>query len=231
MSDGTDCTDGRGGGESVRKVNRRKGSVHMIVGPMFSGKTSELIRKITRYQHAGKRCVVIKYAEDVRYDAQRVCTHNMLKHEALCALNLADVVSTVDAAHYDVIGIDEAQFFHQEDLTQFVMAMANQGCTVIVAGLDAAYDMSPFMSMCMLMPLSESVTKLTAVCARCGRDASFTKRMVDSAELKLIGGSSMYKPVCRNCYYRVSKRGERDGECERACGCECECECGCERPK
>lgn len=179
---------------------RKCGNVQLIVGPMFSGKTSEMIRRIVRYRYAKKKCVIIKYADDVRYDVDRVCTHDMVAHEALKCMELRHIAARVHADAYDVVGVDEAQFYEGDDLHEFCTSNALAGRIVVVAGLDATYDLKPFSSVCNLIPVCEQVTKLTAVCSDCGRDACFSQRLVKDTHVKLIGGSDVYKPVCRFCY-------------------------------
>lgn len=183
---------------SAAATNR--GCVHLIIGPMFSGKTSELIRRVQRHRQARRRCLVIKYAEDTRYDARAVCTHDMRTYKAIPGLRLMDFFDQIVSEGVDVVGVDEAQFFEQDDLHTFVTTLADLGKIVVVAGLDARFDKAPFESICTLVSACEWVTKLTAVCSECGGDASFTKRIGDCAEVKLIGGSEVYKPVCRRCY-------------------------------
>ncbi|KAK0400142.1 hypothetical protein QR680_003375 [Steinernema hermaphroditum] len=153
------CGDGRGG-------------IHMIVGPMFSGKSTELFRQLNRYELAGKKTVLVKYAKDNRYDSEMASTHDAKKMKALKALRLSDVINTIQ--QYQVIGVDEGQFF--DDIVTISEALANMGKTVIIAALDGDFRREPFPTIARLYSLSEKVDKLTAVCRQCSYFASFTTR-------------------------------------------------------
>jgi thymidine kinase len=205
LKDGTDNV-------SLCKPNvtdvRYKGQIQIIMGPMFSGKTTELMRRLKRYQIANQECLVIKYAKDSRYDAEaELTTHDMQKIEAVPTLILTDLRNR--AANYSVIGIDEGQFF--PDIVAFAETMANDGKVVIVAALDGNFRRKFFGNFLHLIPLAESVTKLTAVCVMCNEEASFTKlkkEMESKFETgntnkyveELIGGADKYMAVCRRCY-------------------------------
>ncbi len=175
------------------------GFIHLIIGPMFSGKTSMLIRLIERYDIAKKKVLMIKYEKDTRYSNQcRVITHNQLTYQACTVVTLNNVLLW---NNYDVIGIDEGQFF--SDVVKYVEGWANSGKIVIVAGLDATFERKPFTNMIQLIPKAETVTKLTAVCMDCFSEASFTKRISDEKEVQVIGGEDKYKAVCRKCYFKL----------------------------
>uniref|UniRef100_F7DNI2 Thymidine kinase n=1 Tax=Ornithorhynchus anatinus TaxID=9258 RepID=F7DNI2_ORNAN len=152
--------------------SKTRGQIQVILGPMFSGKSTELMRRVRRFQIAQYKCLVIKYAKDVRY-GHSFSTHDRNTMEALPACVLRDV--TQDALGVAVIGIDEGQFF--PDTVEFSEAMANAGKTVIVAALDGTFQRKAFGTILNLVPLAESVVKLTAVCMECFRDASYTKRL------------------------------------------------------
>lgn len=171
-------------------------SLNLIIGPMFSGKTTELFRLVRRYILAGKRAVIVKYAKDNRYDSVMACTHDLCKMEALSAIRISDVYDKL--LDFDVVGIDEAQFF--DDILPHVDNLANLGKTVIIAALDGDYQKKPFLPIVPLFALSEKIVKVNAVCRTCGRDAAFTIRTTTSRELEVIGGEEMYRAVCRSCY-------------------------------
>eukprot|EP00743_Colponemidia_sp_Colp-15_P008148 GILK01008837.1.p1 GENE.GILK01008837.1~~GILK01008837.1.p1 ORF type:complete len:250 (+),score=42.40 GILK01008837.1:28-777(+) len=174
------------------------GHIELIFGPMFSGKTTELIRRIRRYNHAKKKCLIIKSAKDLRYgDDEAAYTHDKEKMKAIPAVRLFDIEHT--AKEYNCIGIDEGQFF--PDVVEFAEQFANQGKTVVVAALDATFERKPFGSVLQLIPLAESVTKLTSVCMICNGEASFTKRTTSDKQVELIGGSDVYMSVCRSCFH------------------------------
>eukprot|EP01133_Synstelium_polycarpum_P010777 gene10777-12556_t len=173
------------------------GHIEVIFGPMFSGKSTELLRRIRRYTIAHKKCLVVKYQADTRYSVNNMSTHDKQMWEATPCESL----SGIDASEYDIIGIDEGQFF--PDLVSFAETMANQGKTVIIAALDGDFRRKPFGNVLELVPLAETVTKLKAVCMICYQDAAFSKRIVSSTQLQLIGGAESYISVCRKCYPTV----------------------------
>ncbi|AMB18394.1 M061R [Myxoma virus] len=172
------------------------GQIHLIIGPMFAGKSTELIRLVKRYQIARYKCLVVKYEKDVRY-GNDVRTHDNTCISAVPTASLDDVESISE--HVEVIGIDEGQFF--PNIVSFCERMANAGKVLIVAALDGTFQRKPFTNICELIPLAENVTKLNAVCMYCYKDASFSKRLGNETEIEIIGGSDKYKSVCRKCYF------------------------------
>ena len=139
------------------------GQIQIIVGPMFSGKSTELIRRLKRYQIARYECLIVKYAKDLRYDSESIATHDQQTLKAVSTNNLEDLKVNFD--DYDVIGIDEGQFF--PDLVNFCEKMANAGKAVIVAALDGTFQRKGFPTVMELIPLAEHVVKLNAVCMVC----------------------------------------------------------------
>lgn len=174
----------------------KKGQIQVVFGPMFSGKSTELIRRLKRYQLANHECLIIKYANDVRYDESGIATHDRVVLPAISSLELESLSSR--AVNYSVIGIDEGQFF--PDIVEFCEKMANDGKIVIVAALDGTYQKKGFGNILNLVPLAESVIKLTAVCMICYNEASYTKRRGQEKEVELIGGKDKYLAVCRSCF-------------------------------
>lgn len=179
-----------------------RGRIQLILGPMFSGKTTELIRRLKRFQFAKHKCLIIKYHRDQRYtEKNEITTHDHQKMAAAACVKLDDLKRNHNLlSEYSVIGIDEGQFF--PDTVTFAEEMANLGKTVIVAALDGSYQRTPFGNILNLIPLSESVIKLTAVCMICFQEASFTKRIGAEKELEVIGGAEKYMAVCRQCYMK-----------------------------
>lgn len=175
---------------------KTRGQIQVIFGPMFSGKSTELMRRVRRFQIAQYKCLVIKYAKDTRYSEKGMATHDKNTMEAIPANVLSDVHS--HALEASVIGIDEGQFF--PDTVEFCEEMANLGKTVIVAALDGTFQRKAFGSILNLVPLAESVVKLNAVCMQCFKEAAYTKRLGVEKEVEVIGGSDMYQAVCRRCY-------------------------------
>merc|ERR1719336_3314679 len=186
----------------VRRESKRSnmGQIQVIFGPMFSGKSTELIRRLQRFQIARYNVLIVKYANDNRYtDDAAIATHDKKMLKAVNATKLEDLRSKFNIVDdYDVIGIDEGQFF--PDIVEFSEAMANLGKTVIVAALDGTYQRKGFSNILELVPLAEHVIKLTAVCMICFEDGSFTKRMTEDKEVEVIGGADKYMATCRRCY-------------------------------
>jgi thymidine kinase len=183
---------------------------------MFSGKTTELIRRVKRYEVANKSCIMVKYSKDDRYSSESISTHDRQVTKALASLKLNDVRD--DVLRYGVIGIDEAQFF--PDVVPFCEELANAGKIVIVAALDGTFQRKPFGSILDLVPLSESVIKLKAVCMNCFQDAAFSKRIGSETQVEVIGGADKYMAVCRECYLqgtdgRTPWKLPADGQMER----------------
>ncbi|CAG9331227.1 unnamed protein product [Blepharisma stoltei] len=177
----------------------KKGEIQVIYGPMFSGKSTELLRRIRRYRVRNDSCILLK-TKDNRYanDEDKVVTHdlfNFLDAFSCDSLYESDVVSDT----HDVIGIDEGQFF--PDIIPFVEDMANRGKIVIVACLDSDFRREPFGTICQLIAKAERVTKLCSICHYCKGDAAFTARLSSEQAVKVIGGADKYKPVCRTCFF------------------------------
>ncbi|EGR34057.1 thymidine kinase, putative, partial [Ichthyophthirius multifiliis] len=181
------------------------GQIQLIYGPMFSGKTSELLRIVKRYSYAKKKCLVVNYIKDNRYtESTSICTHDKITLDnnnsyiqTQKCLKLQEIMEKYEM--FDVIAIDEGQFF--QDIDEKCDFFANNGKIVLVAALDATFQRKPFNNILNLVCISESVTKLTAVCVSCGGNASFTKRKIKCDQIELIGSSEIYEPVCRTCFY------------------------------
>lgn len=180
----------------VNRQHLNKGEIQIIFGPMFSGKTTELLRRIKRFQVAKYKCVVIKYEKDKRYDKMDVATHDRQTSPAISCMQLSAVKEQVKA--YEVIGVDEGQFF--PDTVQFCEEMAKLRKTVIVAALDGDFQRKPFGNIIDLVPIAEKVEKLNAVCMNCFEEGSFTKRISTDTQLEVIGGVDKYMAVCRTCH-------------------------------
>ncbi|XP_006790747.1 thymidine kinase, cytosolic [Neolamprologus brichardi] len=175
---------------------KARGQIQVIFGPMFSGKSTELMRRVRRFQIAQYNCLVIKYAKDTRYSDTGMATHDKSTMEAVPANCLKDVRPL--ALRACVIGIDEGQFF--PDAVEFCEEMANLGKTIIVAALDGTFQRKAFGNILNLVPLAESVVKLHAVCMQCFKEAAYTKRIGAEKEVEVIGGADKYQAVCRKCY-------------------------------
>ncbi|CAG5128896.1 unnamed protein product [Candidula unifasciata] len=182
-------------------INPDLGQIQIIFGPMFSGKTTELMRRLKRYQIANYGCLVIKYAKDIRYDFTGIATHDRQVLPAVSCETLTDLMP--EALKHDVIGIDEGQFF--PDIVSFCDQLANHGKVVIVAALDGTFQKKGFGDILNLVPLAEHVMKLTAVCLKCYKEASFTKRKGSETQIEVIGGTDKYIAVCRQCFNSPGK--------------------------
>lgn len=183
-------------------IHRALGEVHVIVGPMFAGKTTALLRRIKSESNNGRNVAMIKSSKDTRYATDSIVTHDGVKFPCWALPDLSSFRQKFGAEAYEkleVIGIDEAQFF--EDLYDFCCEVADHdGKTVIVAGLDGDYLRRSFGSVLDVIPLADSVTKLTARCELCGKRAFFTLRKIEEMQTELIGGADIYMPVCRQHY-------------------------------
>lgn len=181
------------------KYHERKGWIEVVCGSMFSGKTEELIRRLKRAEFAKLKVEIFKPSIDQRYHEQDVVSHDAN------TIRSTPVDSSVNilllANEVDVIGIDEAQFFDSE-LVNVCNQLANNGARVIVAGLDMDYQGKPFGVMPALMAVAEYVTKVHAICMRCGDIANHSHRINDSNKLVLLGETDVYEPLCRNCFYQ-----------------------------
>jgi len=175
-----------------------RGWIEVICGPMFSGKSEELIRKIVRYRIARVPNQTFKPIVDDRYAVSEVVSHSSLSVAAQAVSSSEELLREVEERTV-VVGIDEGQFFDQ-DLVGVAEHLAASGRRVIVAGLDLDYLGRPFEPIPTLMTRAEYVTKTLAVCHRCGGAGMFTQRVVESDELVLIGATGAYEARCRYCY-------------------------------
>jgi len=168
-------------------------SLKIIMGNMFSGKTTELIRRLKRYKVIGKRILVLNSSLDTRSSDEVLKTHDNSKFECLKVSNLEEV----DYSMVDVIAVDEAQFF--SGLKSFVEKVLADNKTILLAGLDGDYKQEKFGEIIDCIPLADKVFKITAMCMECmdGTHGPFTKRIIDYKGKNLIGGKEMYKAVCR----------------------------------
>jgi thymidine kinase len=178
----------------------------VIIGPMFSGKTTELIKRIEGYERAGKKTMVYKPAIDVRYSLESINTHDGLKYPAKIIPNNEDGVSILKDEYrmYDVIGIDEVQFFPPE-IVPLINKISNEK-EVIVAGLNLDYKGRPWETVKELLPFADQVISLNAVCYICGKEATRTIRTIESKDRIVVGGGESYRPVCRKHFDELSKQ-------------------------
>src|SRR5262249_52875966 len=180
------------------------GILEVICGPMFSGKSEELIRRLRRAKIAQQKVITFKPNIDNRYDLEYVISHDGAKVEAQSLEHVQDIITIVRAHNADVIGIDEAQFFSRE-IVGVVCELASTK-RVIVAGLDLDFRGAPFGCMPLLLAIADKVTKLQAICTQCGHDAHFTQRLVNGNPANYddpiiqVGAQEAYQARCRGCY-------------------------------
>ena len=179
------------------KSESRSGWIEVICGSMFSGKTEELIRRLKRAQIAKLKVEIFKPSIDVRYDETAVVSHDANSIPSTPVDNSNNIM--ILAQDVDVVGIDEAQFF-DEGIVDVCNYLAKRGIRVIVAGLDMDYLGKPFGPMPALLAIAEYVTKVHAVCMKCGALAQYSHRIIENDKRVLLGEKDSYQPLCRSCY-------------------------------
>lgn len=183
--------------ENTYRMNVKRGSIEVITGSMFSGKTEELIRRLRRAQFSGLRVEIFKSSFDKRYSENRIVSHDENSIISTPVDNASAILLL--AADVDVVGIDEAQFF-DSSITGICNSLADEGVRVVVAGLDMDFMGNPFGPMPQLLSIADFVTKLHAICMRCGNLAQYSFRKSDESQVVLVGEKDKYEPLCRNCY-------------------------------
>lgn len=178
---------------------KQKGSIEVICGSMFSGKTEELIRRLKRAQFARQNVEIFKPHIDTRYSGSAVVSHDQHTIHSTPVESSAQILLL--AGNAEVIGIDEAQFF-DASLPEVCTQLANQGIRMIVAGLDMDFKGKPFGPMPALCAIAEDVYKVHAICVRCGSLAYISHRLVDNDQQVLLGEMTEYEPICRECYHK-----------------------------
>ena len=179
--------------ESAKKA----GSIEVICGSMFSGKTEELIRRMKRAQFAKQKVEIYKPCVDVRYSEDKVVSHDFHSIPSTPIDSPAKMLEL--SSDVEVVGVDEAQFF-DSSIIEVVQTLANKGIRVIIAGLDTDFLGKPFGPMPALMAVAEDIQKVHAICVRCGSPANHSHRLSKSEELVLLGEKDEYEPLCRHCY-------------------------------
>ena len=175
----------------------RRGSIEVICGSMFSGKTEELIRRLKRAKIANQKVEIFKPAIDVRYDEEKIVSHDASAIQSTPVDNSQKILRL--AGNAEVIGIDEAQFFDNE-VANVCDELAFRGIRVIVAGLDMDYLGKPFGQMPFIMAKADYVTKLHAICMKCGSIANYSYRKIPNEDQVMLGATDVYEPRCRKCY-------------------------------
>ena len=183
--------------ESNFNTSGRKGSIEVICGSMFSGKTEELLRRLKRAKFAKQKVEIFKPAVDVRYSEEHVVSHDnnsILSTPVETSSSILLLTGDVD-----VVGIDEAQFF-DDGIISVCNQLANSGLRVIVAGLDMDFRGNPFGPMPALMAIADDISKEHAICVRCGHSGYVSHRLVSGEKQVLLGEKNEYEPICRHCF-------------------------------
>ena len=179
------------------EIAKKAGSIEVICGSMFSGKTEELIRRMKRAQFAKQKVEIYKPCIDVRYSEDKVVSHDA---HSIPSIPIDTPVKMLDiSSDVEVVGIDEAQFF-DNSIIEVVQTLANRGVRVIIAGLDTDFLGKPFGPMPSLMAVAEDIQKVHAICVKCGSPANHSHRLSKSNELVVLGETDIYEPLCRHCY-------------------------------
>jgi len=182
--------------------SKRTGWIEVVCGSMFSGKTEELLRRLTRARIARQKVEVFKPGIDKRYDEDDVVSHDSKKSSSIPVENASQILFY--AEDFEVVGIDEAQFFGDE-LVGVCNELADKGKRVIIAGLDMDYLGKPFGPIPQLLATAEYVTKVHAICMKCGNLANYSHRTVKNDKLVVLGETDAYEPLCRKCFLEMKK--------------------------
>jgi thymidine kinase len=188
--------------ESLTQGNEKRGWIEVVCGSMFSGKTEELIRRLKRAEFAQQSVEIFKPTIDKRYDDEDVVSHNENSIRCTPVSSSRNILLLADGV--EVIGIDEAQFF-DEGLIEVCNQLANNGARVIVAGLDMDFSGKPFGVMPGLIATAEYVTKVHAICVKCGSLAQFSHRKTTDEQQVMLGETEAYEPLCRICFNQAAK--------------------------
>ena len=181
---------------SIRSTGKR-GSIEVITGSMFSGKTEELIRRLRRCQFAGLKVEIFKPSLDKRFSETRVVSHDDKSIVSTPVDNASAILLL--ANDVEVVGSDEAQFF-EDSISEVCNKLADNGIRIVIAGLDMDFMGKPFGPMPSLLAIAEYVTKVHAICMRCGNLAQYSFRKSEEAQVVLLGAKNLYEPLCRDCY-------------------------------
>ena len=182
------------------------GKIELILGPMFSGKSTRLIGLIRKYTYKAKKTIMIKFFADKRYsEKSEVVTHDLLTYDSIECKNLRENLDKIK--NYDIIGIDEGQFF--PDLVEVCEELALMKKTIIIAALNGDFRMNSFLVIAKLIPKADKIKLLKAYFFNCHKDANYSLRIVQSNDTVLIGADEAYKPACRECHVFFSKEREK----------------------
>jgi len=189
--------------ENSTNNKQEAGWIEVVCGSMFSGKTEELIRRLKRAKIAKMKVEIFKPAVDTRYDEVKVVSHDRNEITSTPVQTSSNILLL--ANDVEVVGIDEAQFFDDE-LPQVCNELANRGIRVIVAGLDMDFQGKPFGPIPQILATAEYVTKVHAICMRCGKLAHISHRTILNDKLVMLGETESYEPLCRTCYEKAKNK-------------------------
>lgn len=190
--------------ENTLHETPRRGSIEVICGSMFSGKTEELLRRLKRAKIAKQEIEIFKPAIDTRYSDVEVISHDKNSIPSTVVEHSSNILLL--SSNIEVVGVDEAQFFDQ-GLVDVCQQLADQGIRVIVAGLDMDFKRNPFGPMPALCAIADDVKKVHAICVECGRLANYSYRLISNNDKQvMLGELQEYKPLCRLCYTRLRKQ-------------------------
>ena len=192
--------------DNLNGERRRRGRVEVICGSMFSGKTEELIRRMKRAQFAKQRVEIFKSSIDTRYSEENVVSHDQNTIRSTPIDSSGNILLL--ASDIDVVGIDEAQFL-DDGLMDVCNQLANNGVRVIVAGLDMDYKGVPFGPIPALCAVADEVTKVHAICVKCGALAYVSHRLIADDHRVMLGEQQEYEPLCRECYQKALKEEKK----------------------
>jgi len=186
--------------------NHKKGSLEVICGPMFSGKSEELIRKLRRAAIGKQTVIAFKHVFDDRHATEKVRSHNGTTFDAYATADVKQILTRALQPDITVVGIDEVQFYPSNEIIAAICTLVDAGKKVIVAGLNLDFRSMPFGPIPILLTIADSITKLSAICTTCNDDAHFSQRLVNSSPAKfndpiiMVGAQEAYQARCRTCY-------------------------------
>jgi thymidine kinase len=189
--------------ENSVKLTGKRGSIEVITGSMFSGKTEELIRRLRRAQFAGLKVEIFKPSTDRRYSETRIVSHDEKSIVSTPVDNASSIL--LMAGDVKVVGIDEAQFF-DGTIVDVCNKLADSGIRVVIAGLDMDFKGNPFGPMPALLTIAEYITKVHAICMRCGNLAQYSFRKSEEDQVIVLGEKDKYEPLCRTCFNKATDR-------------------------
>lgn len=195
--------------DNISGESHRPGRIEVVCGSMFSGKTEELIRRLKRAKIARQNVMIFKPTIDTRYSKKDVVSHDHNIIHSMPVKSSAEIGKL--AQGYDVIGIDEAQFF-DEGLTEVCNKLAFNGVRVIIAGLDMDFQGKPFGPIPALLAVADEVTKVHAICVKCGNLAYASHRLVKISSQVMLGEKDEYEPLCRECFRKALEEDKRNAK-------------------